>query len=207
MPGRNPNGFSPFVINHSWMNLFIRSAVVTCIILVSFGFGTSCRAQVAPSEVSIKLLKKSVEDVIGYSGDIDWKSYPLSKSAKNSLKPGLKQNKELPDTLVIGKIVTGEEIRWIIPDIAPSKSETFSFVLYLDQQKTIIDVDILKYRESYGYEIDYPFFRKQYRGKKKPEEIQFGRTIQNISGATISVRSLTHAVHDLMSIINQLELE
>lgn len=206
MPGRNSKGFSPFVINHSWMNLIIRLAVIL-IILLGSGIGLTCRAQVAPSEVSSRLLQQSVEDVLNYSGDIDWKSYPLSEEVKTRLTPELKQKKELPDTLVIGWITDEGKSRWIIPDIAPSKSETFSFVLYLDHRKSIIDVDILKYRESYGYEIDYPFFRKQYRGKSKPGEIQFGRTIQNISGATISVRSLTHAVHDLISIVNQLELE
>ncbi|MCB0261140.1 MAG: FMN-binding protein, partial [Calditrichaeota bacterium] len=63
---------------------------------------------------------------------------------------------------------------------------------------------VLIYRENYGGEIDYPAFRKQFRGKQRPQELVLGRSIQNISGATISVRSMTLATRDLLSLFARL---
>lgn len=161
--------------------------------------------QVAPSEIDGKLLQESIDAVLGSSRPVTWQTISLSGIDQDKLR--LRQRKTLPDTLYIGRLKTDDGIRWIIPDIAPSKSETYSLLLYLDEEKKIVDVDVLKYRESYGNEIDYSFFRRQFHGKSKPKEIRFGRSIQNISGATISARSMTYAVHDLLSIVNTIELE
>jgi len=159
--------------------------------------------QVAPSKIDGKLLQQSVEAVLGSDRPIAWKEISLAGIDEEKLD--LRQRKPLADTLHLGRVDTDEGTRWIIPEIAPSKSETYSFLLYLDEEKRIVDVDVLEYRESYGNEIDYSFFRRQFHGKSKPGDIRFGRSIQNISGATISARSMTYAVHDLLSIVNTVE--
>lgn len=146
-----------------------------------------------------------MKEVLGSYQNLQWSTVSLSDLSEEKLN--LKQRKSLPDTLHVGQVQTDKGARWIIPDIAPSKSEVFSFVLYLDNKKEVVDVDVLDYRESYGYEIDYPFFRAQFQGKSDPGEVKFGRSIQNISGATISARSITHAVHDLLSILNKVDIK
>lgn len=171
---------------------------------LTLGLANITYGQVAPTEISHKLLIKSMDEVLGSHQNPEWRSINLSGLDKKNLE--LRQKNTLPDSLFIGKVQADDGNYWIIPDIAPSKSETFSFILYLTVEKEIYDVDVLKYRENYGYEIDYSFFRKQFQGKKDPGEVRFGRSIQNISGATISARSITHAVHDLLSIINSIEL-
>lgn len=185
--------------------MYRKSAVFLIVLFLSLEPGTTAHAQVAPSQISRKLMAKSMDAVLGDYRNLEWKTVRTDVLDEEALD--LRQKQSLPDTLYIGTVETGQGERWIVPDIAPSRSETFSFVLYLDPQKEIVDVDILEYRESYGYEIDYPFFRAQFHGKSKPEEIRFRRSIQNISGATISARSITWAVHDLMSIINHINLE
>lgn len=161
-------------------------------------------AQVAPDAISAQLLRKSVRAVLGTEQDVHWRAIPLADSTKQAVRPQLKNTQTLPDTLYAGQVQTEHGPRFLIPDIAPSKSETFSFVLYLDERGTIVDVDVLTYRENYGYEIDYPLFRKQFRGTSTPDDVIFRRTIQNISGATISARSLTYAVRDLLTLVNHL---
>lgn len=185
------------VMPSRWFTLFVLGLTLA---VTNIAYG-----QVAPTQISQKLLNKSMDEVLGSHQNPEWRSVSLSGLDKKSLE--LRQKNTLPDSLFVGKVQTGDGNYWIIPDIAPSKSETFSFVLYLTDEKEIYDVDVLKYRENYGYEIDYSFFRKQFQGKKDPGEVRFGRSIQNISGATISARSITHAVHDLLSIINSIELE
>ena len=61
------------------------------------------------------------------------------------------------------------------------------------------DIDVLAYRESYGGEIGYESFRKQFRDKSVRDKLQPGRDIRNISGATISVRAITAGVKKILA--------
>lgn len=183
----------------------ISSILICCCLWVLVGI-SSAGAQVTPDRLKEDLISKSVSEVLKNPGELTWHRVPMSDESKKRITPELKQIRHLPDTLYIGKVTASGRQHWLIPDIAPSKSETFTFLLYLDSEKAIVDVDILSYRESYGYEIDYSFFRKQFHGKRKPGELRFGRTIQNISGATISARSITREVHDLIVILQHVNL-
>ncbi len=165
------------------------------------------RAQAPPEAVGRAALEASIRAVLGVEGPVTWTAVPLDAELRERLKPKLKRRRTLPDTLYIGRVDTPDGPRYLIPEEAPSRSEVFSFVLYLDPDGAIVDVDVLQYRENYGDEIDYPLFRKQFRDRKKAGEIRFRRTIQNISGATISARSLTYAVHDLMVLVAAIGLD
>lgn len=176
--------------------------------LLAFGiFPLVAASQVAPEKVSSKMLKESIKAVTGIGANsATWQTVALNQNLKSSIKGELKIKRNLPDSMHVGHIENGKSQFYIIPDIAPSKSEMFSYVLYLDSAEKIVDVDVLEYRESYGYEIDYSFFREQFKGIEVAENIRFNRSIQNISGATISARNITRSVHDLMLIINRVEL-
>lgn len=165
------------------------------------------KSQVPPDSLQASLIQESIEAVLGDGLSVSWKARALSEADKKALRPTLKRGTALPDTLHVGRVRTNEGPRFLIPDAAPSKSKSFSLVLYLDEAGSVIDVDVLKYRENHGYEVDYPMFREQFRGKDQPGEVQFQRSIQNISGATISARSMTLAVHDLLAIVNRISLE
>lgn len=193
---------SPFLFAID-MNLFRQLVFVLLILAIPLsGYG-----QVAPDKVNSSKLKESIEAVTGSEKPAEWNTVPLPVDLKSSIKEELKLKRTLPDSIHVGIVEQDDSRIYIIPDIAPSKSEKFSYVLYLDPNKEIIDVDVLVYRESYGYEIDYSFFRKQFKGMDNAEEIRFNRSIQNISGATISARNITNAVHDLMLIVNGVRFE
>ncbi|NGP75409.1 FMN-binding protein [Balneolaceae bacterium YR4-1] len=164
-------------------------------------------AQVAPDKVKSAKLTESIEAVTGSKQAPSWNTILVPAESKDPIKKEFKLKRSIPDSIHVGVVENGESKTFIIPDIAPSKSEKFSYVLYVNSNKEIIDIDVLTYRESYGYEIDYPFFRKQFKGMDEAEEIRFNRSIQNISGATISARNITNAVHDLMLIVNRVGLE
>ncbi len=145
-------------------------------------------------------LNKSLQNVFHQGADVQWIKIGLSTTIKTRLKNHLRIKKTLPDTIILGKIDYQNQPYWVILDEAPSKTRTFLYALYLTRTGKIFDVDVLIYRENYGYEIDHPAFRKQFRGKQKAREIIFGRNIQNITGATISARSLTYAIQDWLKI-------
>lgn len=165
---------------------------------------TAVSAQVEPDSLRAEKLRASIDEVLPGTPEVTWSALPLPDSVEAALQAQLNGQTTLPDTLFVGRAQTSDGLRFLIPDVAPSKSETFSFVLYLTSSGAVVDVDVLTYRESYGYEIDYPMFRRQFHGTTDPQSIRFRRSIQNISGATISARSLTHAVHDLLVLVNHL---
>ena len=54
------------------------------------------------------------------------------------------------------------------------------------------------YREEYGGEIGSRRWLKQFIGKTQNDQFRYGDNIDAIAGATISVRSMTNAMNDLM---------
>lgn len=170
-------------------------------------WGLPAAGQVPPDSVDAAKLQESIEAVLGNISSVSWKTRPLSAEDKSALRPQLKGRSPLPDSVYVGHTETTEGERFLIPDVTPSKSKTFSLVLYLNESGSVVDVDVLTYRENYGYEVDYELFRRQFRGADDPEAVQFRGTIQNISGATISARSMTHAVNDLLVIVDHVGLD
>jgi len=52
---------------------------------------------------------------------------------------------------------------------------------------------VLIYRETHGHEVQYPFFRNQFKGLKliSGKRPKLNKSIDGISGATLSVNALT----------------
>jgi Na+-translocating ferredoxin:NAD+ oxidoreductase RnfG subunit len=81
---------------------------------------------------------------------------------------------------------------------APSKTDQFDYLVLLNTDLIILKTKVLVYREDYGGEIGSKRWLKQFVGKSKNDKFRYGDTIDAISGATISVRSMTKAMNDLM---------
>lgn len=153
------------------------------------------------------LLAGSIAGIYGQELPVSWQALILDSEQKTQLLKEMRYYKSLPDTLAFGVIRNDSAVNYVFVEDALSKTETFTYAVYLTAGGKIIDVDVLIYRENYGGEIDYPAFRKQFRGKQRPQELVPGRSIQNISGATISVRSLTLATRDLLTLFTRLNAD
>lgn len=79
--------------------------------------------------------------------------------------------------------------------LAASRSEEIDYSILFDLNATISKVTIVKYRENYGGEVGSKRWLKQFIGKINGEEMKYRDDISAISGATISVKSITNAVH------------
>ena len=71
------------------------------------------------------------------------------------------------------------------------KMNEFDYMLVFNTDLSILKVRVLVYREGQGGEIGSTRWLKQFIGKSDTEKMKFGYDIQNISGATMSARSLT----------------
>ena len=84
---------------------------------------------------------------------------------------------------------------------ALSKTALFDYLVLLDKNLIVLKSKVLIYREEYGGEIGSTRWLKQFIGKKGGDELKYGDNIVAISGATISVRSMTNAMNDLLKSI------
>lgn len=81
---------------------------------------------------------------------------------------------------------------------ALSKTDDFDYLVLLDKELIILKTKVLVYREDYGGEIGSKRWLKQFTSKKGGDELIYGDNIVAISGATISVRSMTNAMNNLL---------
>ena len=86
---------------------------------------------------------------------------------------------------------------------APSKTDTFEYLVVFDKSFIIKKVNVLVYREDYGGEIGSNRWLKQFVGMARSSELTVGKNIAAISGATISVYSMTNAVNQLLNEMKQ----
>ena len=186
--------------------IVVRKRIIYCLsalTLLLVGPGLLAGHQLS-SRAPEGLLAGSIAGIYGKELPVRWQELILDSAQKEMLLKEMRYYKSLPDTLAFGVIRNDAAANYVFVEDALSKTETFTYAVYLTAEGEIIDVDVLIYRENYGGEIDYPAFRKQFRGKQRPQELVLGRSIQNISGATISVRSMTLATRDLLSLFARL---
>ncbi|MDP9045827.1 MAG: FMN-binding protein [Pseudomonadota bacterium] len=94
--------------------------------------------------------------------------------------------------VALGHVVTDEVI---------GKTELIGYAVGLATDGTIKQVEILSYRESHGYEIRLPAWRRQFVGKGPGASLRVGDDIANISGATLSCAHLTEGVRRIVAVV------
>jgi hypothetical protein len=76
---------------------------------------------------------------------------------------------------------------WVLEEIGKEEPITAGFIV---ENGRIAQAHVLVYRESRGAEIHYPAFLKQYQGAVLTADERLDRSIDGISGATLSVRAM-----------------
>jgi hypothetical protein len=76
---------------------------------------------------------------------------------------------------------------WILDEIGKDLPITTGIVV---EDGSIRSVQVLIFRESRGWQVRYPFFTDQFVGAGLATDKQLDRSIDNISGATLSVNAL-----------------
>jgi len=107
----------------------------------------------------------------------------------------------------MNEIKSGEErLGYAFIGTAPSKTDTFEYLILFDQSFTIKKTTVLIYREDYGGEIASKRWLSQFVKKQQSEAFIFGNNISAISGATISVQSMTASVNHVFSSLKKNEI-
>jgi len=88
---------------------------------------------------------------------------------------------------------------------APSQTKYFDYVVLFDKDLVIRSIKILVYREDYGGEIGSKRWLSQFIGKTFFDKFIYRKNVAAISGATISVNSMTDAVNDILIYLKDLK--
>ena len=92
---------------------------------------------------------------------------------------------------------------WFIVDQVIGKHENIDMAVGLSATGQVTGIEILVYRETYGYEVRNEKWRAQFHGRDHTQLLKLDDPIRNISGATLSCRHITDGINRLTQTWNE----
>ena len=87
------------------------------------------------------------------------------------------------------------------------KHKPMTYMVGVDSQGSVSDVELLVFRESRGSDVRKKRFNAQYEGKTVLDPVRINKDITNISGATMSVRSMSAGIKRVLVLIDEFYLK
>lgn len=87
------------------------------------------------------------------------------------------------------------------------KYKPMTYMVGVDPKGTCTDVELLVFRDAKGSEVGRKRFNAQYDGKTVTDPIRINKDIINISGATMSVRSMSAGVKRVLVLVDEFYLK
>jgi len=94
----------------------------------------------------------------------------------------------------------GKVLGLVFVDEVLGKHENITYASGVTTDGKVAGVEILSYREAHGGEVRSPAWLAQFDGKTLANAFRLDGDITNISGATLSCRSLTDGVRRLLAL-------
>ncbi|MBH0179160.1 MAG: FMN-binding protein [Nitrospira sp.] len=87
------------------------------------------------------------------------------------------------------------------------KHKPMTYMVGVDSKGHVSDIELLIFRESRGSEIRQKRFNAQYEGKTVLDPVRINKDIINISGATMSVRSMSAGIKRVLVLVDEFYLK
>ena len=87
------------------------------------------------------------------------------------------------------------------------KHKPMTYMVGIDSRGQVSDIELLVFRESRGSEIRQKRFNSQYEGKTVLDPVRINKDIINISGATMSVRSMSAGIKRVLVLVDEFYLK
>ncbi len=111
----------------------------------------------------------------------------------------IKKKSGVPARVKVQRIWRTSSRGYFIVDEVVGKHEFITYAIGLNPDGSVKQIEIMDYRETYGYEIRNPNWRQQFVGKTSTAEFKLDRDIKNIGGATLSCRHITDGVKRVLT--------
>lgn len=92
-----------------------------------------------------------------------------------------------------------QSLGFVYIDDVIGKHEFITYAAGVGGADKVAGVEIIEYRETWGFEIRGADWRAQFKGKSLADPVKLGKDIENISGATLSCRNVTDGVRRLLA--------
>lgn len=137
-----------------------------------------------------------------------WPENLVEKKAKNlSASEKSKLSFKLFDNTLYQVLKDNQIVAYAYLSKGFGKMNEFDYMVVFNNDLSIKKIKVLVYREEQGGEIGSARWLKQFTGKSDPSTLKFGHDIQNISGATMSARSLTEDVKLVIKRVQEMRLK
>lgn len=100
---------------------------------------------------------------------------------------------------------TTDTLGYIYVAQAPSMKNIFDYIVLFDSDIQVMRAKVLIYREQHGRQIGTRRWLRQFDGLSTTARPELGVNVDGITGATISVNSMTKAMHDLLESMDYLK--
>ena len=135
---------------------------------------------------------------------IDWSMYKIPKDIKKTIQRTVKQ-KFFRDELNLWTITDEDSLKYYaLLDNVIGKTMPISFLCIFDNSGKVQHSSVIKYREPYGGEVGSRKWLDQFLTYTDSSSYKVGKDISGISGATLSVNSLTKGIHKLSILIHKI---
>jgi Na+-translocating ferredoxin:NAD+ oxidoreductase RnfG subunit len=106
----------------------------------------------------------------------------------------------MPDQHIWEARAGGTLLGYVVVDQVYGKHEFITYATALAPDGAVKQIEIMDYRETYGYEVRNEKWRQQFVGKKFGAPVKVDADIQNIGGATLSCVHVTEGVRRVLAI-------
>jgi Na+-translocating ferredoxin:NAD+ oxidoreductase RnfG subunit len=149
-----------------------------------------------PAQATVYLSVEQAQQAIFPGGKLVSADVRLSDAQRRAIEEKSGVNVRASEQRV-WRVATGG---YFILDEVLGKHEFITYAVGLNGDGSVKQIEILEYRETYGYEIRDPRWRAQFVGRTAADPLKLERDVRNISGATLSCRHVTDGVKRLLAL-------
>ena len=136
--------------------------------------------------------------------NFEFKKFEISAELKKNIESKCKQI-FFQDDVIYWEIEDDEKLKYIaIIDNVYGKTLPITFLVIFNLDGSIHNSTIVKYREEHGGAVSSENWLSQFNGKNKTNSFDVGEEIQAISGATISVNSVSRGIKKLTILFSEI---
>jgi Na+-transporting NADH:ubiquinone oxidoreductase subunit NqrC len=159
-------------------------------------------AAVSPACFAVQYMTVEQAQALMFADASDFAPSPLrlTKEQVKAVEEASGVRVRVPDQQVWKAHADGRLLGWFIVDEVYGKHEFITYAVALNADGSVRQIEVLEYRETYGYEIRNPAWRRQFAGKRQGDALKLDTDIKNISGATLSCRHITDGVKRLLAL-------
>jgi len=137
--------------------------------------------------------------------NISMNTFKLNKINKILIQKQVKQTFYRDELYYWNISINDTTIAYAFLDNVKGKSMPITFMVILDMGGNVINVSIIKYREAYGGQISNKKWLAQFINRNNKSDYVIGKNIDGITGATISVNSLSKGIQKIALLFNKVK--